>query len=248
MIEAAVSPLWRPKKTAFPELPIRPDGTDQVDIEAAIRLATDLVFTDLGFGANDISDVYRASVAEQHGGANCYAQAEAVATILEFWEIPSFILLTPNHASNVTIVEGKARYFEAGITNGTFTSCNFTSGSKTAGYESLWPSLKMAHGAFARHAQSTNLPSARYFWVKDGLVCAADADPLVSRPATDIPPKIALPHIVMTAAEGIETLHAIGDIGRYRYKKATDLMDGAIKRSGDRVPKFFNLLQAELVS
>lgn len=229
MLSSYETEFWKPRNRSFPEIPLNEDGV--FDLAYIIQDACDFVSAFVPF--NYANNIYRAKYAEELMG-NCYAQAEAVASLLNAWGIENnYIFLDNNHASNVVFSpeDNLVYYFDArGLSNAVDISEREQRLSDFNGSETV------LHGEFLKYASTNNSANGSYFWVEDDIVYYR---PIVCniREVSGLENKENA-HIIISAKEGIEMLHAIGDLKRYktqdpeRYEKMWEELI-------DLIPSFF---------
>lgn len=159
--------------------------------------------------------VYTASKAEYMGGGNCFARAETLGSTLASIASKNFIVLrfAPTlHALNLAHLNGELLY--ADVETLYSTEPGFVEIKRKNG-------LKLAHKKFVANSTDAPYGTAAYFWEDDsGVKTQRVVSELRER---ELPQDVNAMHLVISLREGIEMMHAIGDLNRYhgeRYAEA----------------------------
>jgi hypothetical protein len=238
---ASTQELWVPKnnlnqriiKNIVDELR---DTADTDELAFALACATRQVIP-------HTKQIYRASQAERNQGANCFGLSEALGSLLTAHGIQSAITLgfaygTQLHAGNAAAAGKKVIYPDVG--NGDY----FPAGTDSTEEQDA---LKELHREFLDEiAADPDNDHARYFWMDESGIQFCSATSTMRE--VDLPDGAADVHLLASVRVGIEALHAIGDLARYRTNGYTaehgsEKYEQAWAEQLSSVPAFINVPQ-----
>ena len=243
MLLPSTEEMWSPAVFELPEMPSSGDPR-----QIGIFLA-DWVYQRVPFELDH--PIYRARYAENAKG-NCFAVTEAVAAIATHWGLPNFVILEifeeKVHASNVILVGDEPIYIDA-VHDPFDEDLSKTIKAVESTWASIYdlrvaPVVELEHRKFFR--KNRHSVAASYYWNSSTGVQEHEVHGSLNEFSVPIVEMGEFDernlHVLISGAEGIEMLHAIGDLQRYLELEDYERYEQRYPELIDIIPSFVSEL------